>query len=381
MRILHTSDWHIGRTFHKNSTLEALDSVLNALVDRAIEQKVDVLIAAGDIFDTSMPSADAMRVLERTLARLVEERIKLVMTCGNHDSPTRLGVRAEFTRHVGLHVLTEPDKLAQPVTIGDDHGDVHFYGIPFLEPAEMRTQWRHVTPMRSQADAIGHALDQIKTDWDDRGGRAVVIAHTFVAGAEDASADSERDIVGGVQKVPVPRFEPFTYAALGHIHGRATLAENVRYCGAPLHYSFSEEAKPRGGWLVDLGPDGIDEISWLELPVPRPLKTLTGKIEDLLTSDEHREHESSWVRAIITDDARPSNAQRRLFKRFEFLAQVEFRPENVNVSDTRRYSDQRRGLNDFELVNKFLGDVRNGQSATEAESEVLREVILAGDNK
>lgn len=376
MRILHTSDWHIGRTFHKMSTLDALAQVFDALVEAVDQQAIDVVVAAGDIFDTSTPSTDAVRLLDSVLVRLHDVGARVVLTSGNHDSPARLGARAAFAHAAGIHVLTDTAALAHPVDIDDAHGPVHFYGLPFIEPALQRHVWTEVESMRSQRDALGHALELVRQDWAQRGGRAVVVAHTFVAGAEGDSCDSERDIVGGVDKVPVSYFDGFTYAALGHIHGRATLSPTVRYSGAPLHYSFSEATKQRGGWIVDLGADGVDDVRWLDLPVPRPLSRMRGTIDHLLTSADYLDQQDHWISAVLTDEVRPVNAMRRLAQRFAHVVEISFEPLTVH-QPAARMSDRPRTISDPELFDLFLTYVRNGHGLSDEESELVADVIAS----
>lgn len=375
MRILHTSDWHIGRTFHRTSTLEALREVFTAMIAAVKEHQIDVVVAAGDIFDSTTPSAAAVRLLDEVLRGLVDAGAKVVMSAGNHDSPDQLGAKAEFARRSGIFILTDTDMLAQPVTVEADHGPVNFYGVPFIEPARYRVRWAEAGSMRSQKDAMRYALEQVRADWSERGGQAIVLAHTFVQGADGASCDSERDIVGGVDKVPVSYFTDFTYAALGHIHGRAELAPTVRYSGAPLHFSFSEANKPRGGWLLELDTAGVRHIDWMELPVPRPLSRLTGTLDELLTAPEFDYAVDHWVSATITDAHRPLNTLRQLQRRFPYTAEVMFEPAQREAASTQTYSEKIRGKSDLELVDVFLHSVRNGEGASPAELELMRTVI------
>ena len=385
MRILHTSDWHIGRTFHQHSTLEALGEVFDAVCDVVRDQGVDVVVAAGDIYDSSMPSADAVTLFNEVLGKLREAGATLVLSAGNHDSPTRLGTLKGFAATGGLHLITSPDQVDEPVTLTDEHGDVHFYGLPFLEPSRLRHVWEG--DFRTQRDVVSYAMDRVRADVAERGGRSVVLAHTFVAGAEGESCDSERDIVstslevGGVDRVPVPVFDGVTYAALGHIHGRATLAEHIRYSGAPLHFSFSEADKPRGGWLVDLDEGGLGAVEWVDFPVPRPLRTVTGTIEDLLESDEFAPYEDHWIRAVLTDQVRPVDAMRRVQSRFPHCALLEFRPSVVAEDTGEGYADLVRGRGDDEVVEAFLVKVRNGAGASDEERELIRDVIEAHTNE
>lgn len=381
MRILHTSDWHIGRTFHQHSTLGALSTVFEDVVRIVQENDVDVVLASGDVYDSSTPSADAVALFNRVLLDLRATGATVILTAGNHDSPTRLGNLKEFAALSGVHLITSHEQVGVPVTLSDTHGEVHFHGLPFLEPARLRSVW-DAEPLRTQRDAVAHAMEIVRADVAARGGRSVVLAHTFVSGAEGESCESERDIVatlevGGVDKVPVDAFAGVDYAALGHIHGRSTLAEHVRYSGAPLHYSFSEADKPRGGWLVDLDGDGLADVAWVDFVVPRPLKRLTGTIDELLTDAAHEPFTEHWVDAVLTDQTRPMDAMRRLQQRFPHCAHLEFRPAVVHDSDGAGYAELVRGRSDEEVVDAFLVKVRNGVGAAERERELLRQAVEA----
>lgn len=376
MKILHTSDWHLGRTFHQHSTADALSTVLDALVDLVTEHRVDLVVVAGDVFDSSMPSVAAVRELDRVLVALSRAGATVVVTSGNHDSPARLGARAAFTAEAGVHVLTRPEELARPVTLTDAHGPVHVYGIPFLEPTLVRHLWPEPRP-RNQAQVMEAALADVRADLEGRGGgRSVVVAHTFVAGAEGESCDSERGITsGGVDRVPVPFFEGFDYAALGHVHGRNTLAPSVRYSGAPLHLSFSEQDKPRGAWLVELGPEGLDDVRWLDLPVPRPLVTLQGTLAELLEDPALDGHQDSWVRARLTDESRPLDPMRRLQTRFARCALLEFAPLVERPARARPDRARLSRMTDDEVVAEFLTHVRDGDGPSPAEAAIIHDVI------
>lgn len=373
MRILHTSDWHIGRTFHGHSTLDALRGVLDALTAQVREHAVDVVIVAGDIFDSATPAAACYGLLSDVLGALADSGAQVVVTSGNHDSAARLGFQAGLLRD-GIHVLTDPASVGTPITVTDAHGPVHIYGIPFLEPALLRHIW---PAARSQAGALDQAMELVRADLAGRPGeRSVAIAHCFAAGVEP-TPHLERDIQqGGLDVVPLSVFEGVDYVALGHIHGRQQLAGHVRYAGAPLHYSFGEGDKPRGSWLVDLDAAGFESAQWLELPVPRRLVTLRGPLDDLLTSSSHAGAEDAWVSAEYTDTLPQADPLRRLQERFPFCAAVAHAPAVAPDGDARTYVQRvRAARSDTELVEAFLVHVRGGEGATEREAEILRDVL------
>jgi exonuclease SbcD len=377
MRILHTSDWHIGRSFHGHSTLAALRTVLQALTAQVRERGVDVVILAGDVFDSAVPAADCYTLLTDTLVALRETGARIVVTSGNHDSAARLGFQARLLRD-GIHVLTDPESIGTPVTIDDAYGPVQLYGIPFLEPALIRHAWTTSagTPVRTQAEALTVAMERVRADVAARGGRSVAIAHCFTAGVA-ATPQLERDIQqGGLDVVPLSVFDGPGYVALGHIHGRQRLSDRVRYAGAPLHYSFGEQDKPRGAWLVDLDAAGFAAAEWIELPVPRALKTLHDTLDALLTDPAYAEYEDAWVCAEYTDATPQPDPMRRLQERFPYCATVGHAPAGARASDGRTYAARvREARSDLDLIDAFLTHVRAGEGADERERELIRGVV------
>ncbi|MHC2997789.1 exonuclease SbcCD subunit D [Microbacterium sp. HJ5] len=374
MRILHTSDWHIGRSFHGHATLDALRGVLDALVAQVRVHEVDVVLLAGDVFDSAAPAAACYGVLTDALAALSGTGATVIVTSGNHDSAARLGFQSALLRD-GVHVVTDPLTVGTPITVADDHGPVHFYGIPFLEPALVRHLWPDAE-LRSQRLTMEHAMGLVRADAQTRGGRSVAIAHCFAAGV-DATPGVEREIrQGSLDVVPLAAFDGPDYVALGHIHGRQQLSPRVRYAGAPLHYSFGEADKPRGSWLVDLDADGLAGAEWLELPVPRRLVTIRGTLDELLGDEAFASAADAWVCAQYTDGTPQPDPMRRLQTRFPFCATVVHTPESVRGDGGLTYSRRvREARSDAELVDAFLVHVRDGEGASAREAEVVRDVI------
>lgn len=374
----------MGRTFHSHQTLPALSEVLTALAAVVARERVDVVVVAGDVFDTAVPSPDAHRVLAAALAQVQSAGAKIVLSSGNHDSAARLGFLAPFTQAGGLHIHTRPDRIEVPTVLPDAFGQVKFFGIPYLEPALIR-HLPAAAEVRNQADAMAWAANQIKAATEP-GDRTVVLAHTFAAtgtATEVAEAvAAPRDFTrGGVDAAPAELFADFSYVALGHLHGRSRLADHIRYSGAPLHYSFGEANKPRGAWLVELGPAGFAAADWIDLPVPRKLIEIRGTLANLLANPDFGKYEEHWVRAVLTDNTRVIDPVRKLRQRFPFTVDLAFAPEQV-VADNRKYRDRVRSsagriLHDEDIVDSFAASVRNGESLTAAEQEILVEIIAA----
>ncbi|HEX5860046.1 MAG TPA: exonuclease SbcCD subunit D [Microbacterium sp.] len=375
MRILHTSDWHIGRSFHGHSTLEALRGVLEALTGQVRENDVDVVVLAGDVFDSATPAAACYTLLSDALGAIRAAGAQVVVTSGNHDSAARLGFQSRFLGLAGIHVVTDPLTVGTPLTIDDAHGPVHFYGIPFLEPSLVRHLWPDVE-LRSQAQVMAHAMGLVRADLAGRGGRSVSIAHCFAADVEPTPGVEREIRQGTLDVVPLNAFDGPDYVALGHIHGRARLSERVRYAGAPLHYSFGEADKPRGSWLVELDAEGLAGVDWLELPVPRRLHTLRGTLEQLLTDDSFEQHRDSWICAQLTDATPQLEPMRRLQARFPFCATIQPDPQGRPEADGLSYAARRRAApTDPELIDAFLTHVRAGEGATDEEAALVSDVV------
>ncbi|RLP78121.1 exonuclease SbcCD subunit D [Mycetocola tolaasinivorans] len=374
MRLLHTSDWHVGRSFHGASTLAHLERVLEELSAIVVAERVDVVVVSGDIFDTGTPSAQSYASLGMILRELHRTGVRIVLTSGNHDSAQRLGFLADFAADAGVYVRTDPERLDEPIELSDEHGPVLIYGIPYLEPALLRYRYPDAD-LRGHERTLRFAMDRIRADIESRpAARTVVAAHVFATGAH--GGDGERDITaGGIESVPLDVFDGVDYVALGHIHGRATLASHIRYSGAPLHYSFSEANKPRGAWIAELDAGGLGEVRWVDLPIPRPLSILRGTLEEILADPAHEAVLDHWISARLTDPVRPLDPMRRLQERFPFAVTLEHEPEGVIPDSGENYSARVRERADDEIIAGFLELVRDGVGPDDEERALITDLI------
>lgn len=360
MRFLHTSDWHLGRSLHRTDLGDAQAAFLDHLVATVRAEKVDAVLVAGDIYDRAVPPVDAVALCENALLRLRATGARVILISGNHDSARRLGFATALIDAAGVHLRTRPSALADPVMLEDDHGPVAVYGVPYLEPAlvDGPDPADQPFPARSHAAALGGAARRIRADAASRGvARTVVMAHGWVHGGQ--ASDSERDIrVGGVGDVPASLLEGFSYVALGHLHGQQTLAENMRYSGSPLPYSFSEATHKKGSWLVEVGDGGKTRAERVPAPVYRRLSVLRGRLADLLGSREYGGQEQDFVAVTLTDTERPERAMDRLRVRFPHVLTLEFKPEGL-APDGRRYGEKVAGKDDVAIAAEFVRHVRN----------------------
>jgi exonuclease SbcD len=365
MRLLHTADWHLGRSFHGVSLLDAQATYVDWLVGVASDAGVEAILVSGDLYDRALPPVDAVRLADEALARLVEVA-PVVVISGNHDSAARLAFGSGLFERAGLHLRTDVARIGEPVLIGD----AAIYPIPYLEPDVARPLLE--VQARGHGAVLDAAMACIRDDIALRPGlQTVVMAHAFVAGA--FASQSERDLsVGGAASVPASTFAGADYIALGHIHQPQRAGDNGRYAGSPLAFSFSEAGHTKSVAVVDVG----GEAELLACPVPRPLAALRGPLEELLTGAEHAAAQEAWVQATLTDPVRPADAMERLRARFPHTVALSFEPDGEVAAADGSYSRRLKGLDDRALTAAFVEDVR-GEGPDAAEQELLEAALGA----
>lgn len=384
MRLLHTADWHLGRSFHGVSLEAAHEAVIDRLIEAAREHRPDAIIVAGDVFDRAYPPVSAVELYDDALARLATLGIPAVITSGNHDSAIRLGMGARAAERAGIFVRTRTDRLASPVLVGDPAAPTGLiYAIPYLDPATTAPALG-ATEVSHQA-VLAAAMRLIA---DDRAARppvpAAVVAHGVVAGGVASRAEgdvgggsAERSIdVGGVSAVDREVFGTADYVALGHLHRPQSLGRTIRYSGAPLALSFSETGDAKSFSLVDVATGAAPQVTELPVPAARALARLRGKLEELLADPAHAAAESAWVEATLTDPLRPARAMDRLRARFPHVVKLEHAPVVTgDAGSEERYSERVRGRSPLEIAGRFLGDVLPGAPADEHDLALLREAF------
>jgi len=395
MRLLHTSDWHLGRSFHGVGMLEAQRGFISQLVEYVREQSVDVVLIAGDVYDRALPGLDVVKLLDDALVAITDAGAKVVLTSGNHDSAIRLGFASRLLERGGVYLRTRVEDLDSPVLFSFDGNGAQLvaaadaagaeeagpllavYGIPYLEP---RLVAGKLDAAANHFDVTQVAVQRIRQDLAARRGfapvHAVVLAHTFASGG--ITSDSERELsIGGLGAVPLDLFEGFTYTALGHLHGRQELAPNVRYSGSPLAYSFSEAKHRKGAWLLDIRPDGTTDVSEVLWRAPRELAVLRGRLADLLESADHSWAESAYCQVTLTDPVRPAQAMEQLRTRFPDTLVLGFEPEGCAEKSKASYSSRlAEAQDDLGVCCGFLDHVR-GRSADGLETAALQEALEA----
>ncbi len=370
MRLIHTSDWHLGRAFHQVGLLGAQAAYLDHLVEVCRSERVDAVLVSGDVYDRAMPAPETVTLLSEAVERIIDTGAQVVLSSGNHDSAIRLGFASGLLARAGLHIRTSLRSVGRPVLLGD----VAVYPIPYLEPSIVADPLDATE--RTHAGVLRAAMERIRVDAAGAGGRAtVVMAHAFVTGG--AGSDSERDIsAGGVAAVPPDVFAGVDYAALGHLHGRQRITDSVGYSGSPVAMSFSEATHAKGSWLVDVDAGGVRSVEHVAAPVERPLAVLRGDLEALLSDPAHAVAESAWCQVTLTDPVRPAGAMDRVRSRFPHALELRFAPAAAPVP-VRSYAARVTERADVDVCCDFLAHVRGGRTATDEERVLLTDALEA----
>ena len=394
MKILHTSDWHLGRKIATHDMHEHQENALDFLVEKAIEHQVAAVLVSGDVFDGPVPNVDSMRILNKVLTRLHEAGIISILTAGNHDQADRLALNSNLMLD-RVHIVGSSNVLDYLVEIEDEHGPVVIYPVTFLWPDDERHKLaKGEEPLpRTHLAVTSAVVETIKSDLAERktvnsNVRAVVMAHSFVtkgghSPAETATAevccDSERDLsIGGVQTIPSDLFDGIDYVALGHLHRPQIVNTTehskalIRYSGSLLRYSLSEVNHEKSFVIVDLGhPDKKIDIELVPIPQGRAMARLRDTLENLL-SDKYAKHRKDFVELITTDKERPDHLFDRLKNTFEAILSHHHIPEGqdvVGIKDAKVVDLSKR--EPLDILSDFVMRV-TGFAASDDERQVLR---------
>lgn len=393
MRLLHTSDWHLGRSFHNTDMLEAQQHAINFLVDTVTEQAIDVVLISGDVYDRALPPVDAVRLFDQALVDLHAAGAKVIVTSGNHDSAIRLGFMSRMMRNAGVYIRTMPETITDPIIFDDDTGQVCIWTVPYLEPrlhaADFGVDANHTAIMT-------RVMDEVRQQIAARGlteATHIMMAHVFAAGG--SGSESERNIgegleVGSLGQVPLDVFHGMDYVALGHLHGRQIMSSTVRYSGSPIAYSFSEHAHRKGVWLIDTAattttttagaqttdtqPSHSLSVEALDIPQLKQLAVLRDTIEPLLESEAYAWAEEAWCQITVTDPKRPPQAFQRLKQRYPGMLNFILAPTGEAQPQTTYSQRIADATSDTELVLDFVDHVRN-RPASDTEQRWLADAL------
>lgn len=370
MKLIHLSDLHLGKRVNEFSMLEDQQYILTEILQIIDREKPDGVMIAGDVYDKSVPSAEAVALLDDFLVRLAKRDLQVFLISGNHDSPERMAFGGRLMAQSGVHLAPVYDGKVSPITLTDEYGLVNLYLLPFLKPAHVRRCFPE-REILTYTDALAAAIEAMEVDPAQRN---VLVTHQFVTGA--ARCDSEEISVGGTDNVDVSVFEPFDYVALGHIHGPQQVGrETVRYCGTPLKYSFSEAKHQKSVTVVELGEKGAVSVRTVPLTPMRDLAELRGTYEELTFRGfyDGTSYPRDYVHITLTDEEDIPNAVSKLRIIYPNLMKLDYDNKRTRAGIILEGAeDQQRSP--LELLEEFY-EKQNGQPMGEEQRAFAKNLM------
>lgn len=372
MKLFHLSDLHIGKRVNEFSMIEDQKYILTQILYAADQEKPDGILISGDVYDRTIPTAEAVQVFDAFLTRLSEQKIPAFIISGNHDSAERLAFGSSLMGKSGIYFSKVYDGTVEKIPMQDAYGTVWIYLLPFLRPSTIR----HSLPERAEevqsaADAVRIALEQTKIDEKERN---VLLAHQFVTGAK--RCDAEELQVGDVDQIPAELFASFEYVALGHIHSPQKVGrETVRYCGAPLKYAFSEAGQEKSITVVELKEKGSVDLRTIPLKPLHDLRKIRGTYLEVTAKSfyENRDCED-YLQVTLTDEEDVPDGMAKLRTIYPNLMRLEYDNKRTRSNAEVRAAERVEEKSELELFQEFY-ELQNNQLMTEVQEQFVEELL------
>lgn len=370
MKFIHLSDLHIGKRVNEFSMIEDQKYILKVILNIIDDEKPDGVLIAGDVYDKSVPSAEAVQLLDDFLCRLAERKLPTYIISGNHDSAERLSFGGRLMDMSGIHLSPVYNGKVEPFTLTDEYGKVNIYMLPFIKPVNVRRFFPD-SEIESYTDAIKVAVDSMNVDEKERN---IIVTHQFVTGA--SRSESEEISVGGSDNVDVSVFDAFDYVALGHIHGPQKIGrESVRYCGTPLKYSFSEANHKKSVTVVEMGEKGKIEIRTVPLVPKRDLREIKGRYEEILLKENYEgTNTEDYIHITLTDEEDIADAMNILRIIYPNIMKLDYDNKRTRSNQAVGMAENVEKKSPLELFSEFYYD-RNGQSMCEVQTAFMQNLI------
>lgn len=371
MKLIHLSDLHLGKRVNEFSMLEDQQYILEEILRIIDSEKPDGVLIAGDVYDKTVPSAEAVTLLDEFLVQLSKRDTQTFLISGNHDSAERLAFGGRLMEQSGIHIARVYNGVLAPLTLRDEYGSVDLYLLPFLRPVQVRRFFPEseiATYTEAMAAVLG-AADIDKTH------RNVLVTHQFVTGAQ--TCDSEELSVGGTDNVDVSVFDDFDYVALGHIHGPQKIGrETVRYCGTPLKYSFSEVGHKKSVTVVELAEKGSVAIRTVPLVPKRDMSELRGAYNELMLREnyEGKPFRNDYLRITLTDEEDIPNAVNNLRTVYPYIMRLDYDNRRTRTESHVDGAEQVERKRPLTLLEEFY-ESQNGQPMSEEQRSFAKQLM------
>lgn len=370
MKIMHLSDLHIGKKVNEYSMLQDQIYILKEILRIIDNEKVETVIIAGDVYDRSLPPNEALELFDEFLYQLSSRNVNVFVISGNHDSPERISYGGRMMTENKIFLSPVYDGNVKPISLNDDYGEVNFYLLPFIRPADIRRYFPDEN-IENYTDAVKVAIDNMNVDFSERN---ILITHQFVTGAE--LSESEDIIVGGTDNVSGEVFDGFDYVALGHIHREQTVGkDNIRYCGTPLKYSFSEAKHIKSVTILDFKNKENIEYSKIPLTPLRDMREIRGTYDELtLKSSYESTNTEDYLHITLTDEEDIPDAIGKLRSIYPNIMKLDYDNLRTRGSGIVDAIENIESKSPFELFADLFKQ-QNNQDMSEEQEEIMRNLI------
>nr|WP_300834772.1 exonuclease SbcCD subunit D [uncultured Acetatifactor sp.] len=377
MKFLHISDLHIGKRVNEFSMTEDQKYILNQILRIAEQERAEAVLIAGDVYDKSMPSAEAVQIFDWFLTGLADLGKTVIAVSGNHDSPERIAFGGELMRGRGVYVSPVYQGEALEVALRDEYGDISVHLLPFLKPATLRhaLEGRQEEEENRLPESYQEALEiAVKRMEIDVKKRNILVAHQFVTGA--GRCDSEEVSVGGLDNVDASVFDDFDYVALGHIHSPQSVGrETVRYCGTPLKYSFSEAEQEKSVTVLEMGEKGDVVLSTVPLVPLRDMRKIRGSYGEVMSRSFYQDtNTEDYVQITLTDEEDIPDGLQKLRTVYPNLMQVAYDNSRTRQDRTVEAAEQAERKSELELFGEFF-ELQNNQPMSAEQAAYMEKLI------
>lgn len=370
MKIIHLSDLHLGKRVNEYSMIEDQEYILKKIIGIIDDERPDGVIIAGDVYDKSVPSAEAVQLFDDFLVSLAKRKLQVFVISGNHDSPERIAFASRIMDASGVHMSPVYNGAIEPIPMSDEFGTVNFYLLPFIKPVHVRRF--SDDEITTYTDAVKYAVSQMRINTDQRN---VLVTHQFVTGAK--RSESEEISVGGSDNVDAGAFECFDYVALGHIHAPQNCgSERIRYCGTPLKYSFSEAKDQKSVTVVELGDKGDVSYRTVDLVPKHDLVELKGTYDELTLKSfyEGTSWQEDYTHITLTDEEDIPDAIGKLRTIYHRLMKLDYDNKRTRSNAQINAVADVETKSPLELFSDFY-ELQNNQKMTDEQDEFMRELI------
>ena len=370
MKILHLGDLHLGKRVNEISMIEDQKFILDQIVTLVKEEKIDVILLCGDIYDKAIPTIEAIHLLDEFLEELSDLKVKVLMISGNHDSAERLSFGAKLFESSDIYISQVYDGEMKRIVLEDQYGPISVYLLPFLKPAAVRHALQR-DDINTYEEGVMAALQECEID---RTQRNVLVAHQFVTGAD--RSDSEETWVGGLDNVSAEVFKNFDYVALGHIHRPQKMGrETLRYSGTPLKYSFSEADHKKSVTIVELLEKGNVRVSTVPLIPRRDMRKLRGTYMDVTAKDHYTaENKMDYLQITLTDEEDVPGALQKLRTVYPNLMRLEYDNKRTRENREVQAVEAQEQKSELELFEEFY-ELLNNEPMKEEQTEFVEKLI------